>query len=96
MVHFSLRNGLFRMPKWCFLQCEEMSLKYKSLISNILWKPLIFRVFAPGGKSVSKYALIFRGIWGNSEPKFKIRLQIESCPYRHIPTEGNTADQGAQ
>ena len=81
MVHFSLRNGLYCKPKWCFLQSGEILLKYKSLIFNILWKPLIIRVFAPEDNSARKYALIFRGRVGNFDRKIKNRLQFESRPY---------------
>ena len=36
MACFSTRYGPFQGPKWCFLQCEEIALKYKLLIFNIL------------------------------------------------------------
>ena len=58
-----------------------MSLKHKSLIFNILHKPLIIRVFAPDEESARKYALIFWGIYGNPEGKTENRLQFESCLY---------------
>ena len=48
----------------------------------MLRKPLIIRVFAPEGESVSKYALILWGIVENSDRKIENRLQIESCQYR--------------
>ena len=51
----------------------------KLLIFNVLCKPLIIRVFAPKGKSDSKYSLIFRGISGNSDRKIRIRLQSETA-----------------
>ncbi len=70
------------MPEWCILQHEEMPLKHKSLAFNTLQKPLIFRVFAPEGKSVRKYSLIFRGRTENSDVKIKNRFQFESYPYR--------------
>lgn len=58
-----------------------MSLKHKSLIFNILYKPLIIRVFAPNEESTRKYVLIFRGISRNPEGKTENRLQFESCLY---------------
>ena len=85
MVLFVTRNGPFQGPKWCFLQSDKIPLKHKSLLFNTLWKPIIFRVFAPEGKSVCKYSLIFRGISGNSDRKIRIRLQSESCTYRLNP-----------
>ena len=65
MVLFSLRNGPFCKPKWCFLQCGEIDLKIKLLIFSVLWKALIISVFATEEESGRKYALIFRGISGN-------------------------------
>ena len=62
------------MPKWCFLQGDKMSFKYKLLIFNILYYYLIFRLFASKGVFVRKYALIFRGRVGNSDGKIEIRL----------------------
>ena len=41
----------------------------------------MFRVFAPEGESVRKYALIFRGISENRDGKNKKRLRFESCLY---------------
>ena len=66
------------MLKWCILQSDKIPFKYKLLIFNILYKPLIFCVFAPEEEFVRKYALIFRGISGNSDRNIKIRLQFES------------------
>ena len=85
MVLFGPWNGPFRMPEWYILQRRKIFLKCKSLIFNILYCPLIFSVFAPKGKSVRKYSLIFRGRKGNWGRKIKIRLQIESVPYRFYP-----------
>ncbi len=51
----------------------------------MLWQHLIFRVFAAEGESVRKYALIFRGISGNSGGKIRIRFRFESCLYRLNP-----------
>ena len=82
MVLFSSQYGPFRMPKWCFLQCGKMSFKFKLLVFSYLCKPLIIRVFAPKGKSDSKYSLIFRGISGNSDRKIRIRLQSVSNLHR--------------
>jgi len=62
------------MTIWCFLQNDKIPIKHKSLIFNILQKPLIFRVFASDGESARKYSLIFRGITGNPDRKIKIRL----------------------
>ena len=74
MAHFSLQYRPFRMLKWCFSQCEEMPVKYKSLIFNVLQKSIIFRVFASEGKSARKYALIFRCRVGNRGVKIEFRL----------------------
>ena len=82
MVLFSSQYGPFRKPKWCFLQCGKMSFEFKLLVVNDLYKPLIIRVFAPEGKSESKYSLIFRGISGNSDRKIRIRLQSVSDLHR--------------
>ena len=82
MVLFSSQYGPFRKPKWCFLQCGKMSFKFKLLVFSYLYKPLIIRVFAPEGKSESKYSLIFRGISGNSDRKIRIRLQSVSDLHR--------------
>ena len=41
----------------------------------------MFRVFTPEEEFVRKYALIFRGISGNSDQNIKIRLQFESGQY---------------
>ena len=82
MVLFSSQYGPFRKPKWCFLQCGKMFFKFKLLVFSYLCKPLIIRVFAPKGKSDSKYSLIFRGISGNSDRKIRIRLQSVSNLHR--------------
>jgi len=67
------------------LQNDKTFFKHKLLTFNTLCKPLIFRVFAPEGMSVRKYALILWGIIGNSGEKIKNCLQFESCPYRLNP-----------
>ena len=84
MAYIGPWNGPFRNVKWCFLQCDKMTIKYKLLIFNILLKPVIFRVFAPEGDSARKYALIFRGRTENSEGKIRIRFQFESRIFRFI------------
>ena len=84
MACFGTRYGPFRMPIWCILQCVKIPLKHKSLLFSCLRKVLITRGFAPEGKSVRKYSLIFRGISGNSGAKTEIRLRFESCPYRFL------------
>ena len=81
MVLFVLQYRLYCKPKWCFLQCRKIPFKHKPLIYNVLWKPLIFRVFAPEEEPVRKYALIFRGRVGNFDLKIKNRLQFESRAY---------------
>ena len=61
-----------------------MLFEFKLLVFSYLCKPLMIRVFAPKGKSDSKYSLIFRGISGNSDARTEIRLRFESCPYRFL------------
>ena len=84
MACFGTRYGPFRMPIWCILQCVKIPLKHKSLLFSCLRKALITRGFAPEGRSVRKYSLIFRGISGNSDVRTEIRLRFESCPYRFL------------
>ena len=71
------------MPKWPILQYVEIFFKHKLLVFSVLYYPRIIRVFASEEGSVRKYALIFRGRVGNYDGKIKIRLQSESCTYRH-------------
>ena len=61
MVCFMPWNGPYRMLKWCILCDWKIASGRKSLLYRCLLKALIFRVFAPEGKSVRKYALVFLG-----------------------------------
>ena len=94
MVLFGPWNGPYRMTKRCILQSGKTFFKYKSLIFNTLYYPLIIRIFASEEESVRKYALIFRGRWGNSGRKMKICLQFESYLYCFIPSRENNAYSG--
>ncbi len=66
-----------------------MLLKVKSLTFNVLQKPLVFRVFAPEGESVRKYALIFRGRTGNSDRKSKSGYNLKAAHSVFVSTEYN-------
>ena len=77
------------MTKWCILQNEKMPLKVKLLIFNILRKPLIFRVFATGGESVRKYALIFGVYKETKSEKSKNGYNLKVANIVSIPREEN-------
>ena len=47
------------MLKWCILQSDKIPFKYKLLIFNILYKPLVFRVFAPEESQLANTRLFF-------------------------------------
>ena len=57
------------MLKQCFLHGEKICLEYKTLMFNVLSKPLMFCEFASEGESARKYALDFWGRTENSDGK---------------------------
>ena len=59
-----------------------MALVYKYLMFSVLYKPLVFRVFASDGESSRKYALIFVGRTENSDEKTAGYLKSVTAPYR--------------
>ena len=80
------------MPKRCFSQDRKTNIKYKQLIFNILYKALIFRVFASEGKSVRKYSLIFWGRTENSDRKTTGCKEYGTDPILLFSAETNNAD----
>ena len=80
------------MPKRCFSQDRKKNIKYKQLIFNVLYKALIFRVFASEGKSARKYSLIFGGRTENSDRKTVGCKEYGTGPMLLFSTETNNAD----
>ena len=84
------------MPKRCFSQDRKTNIKYKQLIFNVLYKALIFRVFASEGKSARKYSLIFGGRTENSDRKTAGYKEYGTGPMLLFSAEINNADTGLE
>ncbi len=89
MVLFSLRNGLYCMPKWGILQSEEIPLKYNYLIFNTLRRPLKIRVFAPE-ESQSANTRLFFGVYRETHrEKSKSGYKLKVAHIGFIYATGN-------